>query len=111
MDSTRQQRISKVIQKDLSDYFLLYTKRNPGVLVSVSEVRVSSDLSIAHVYVSIFPTDKAPTIFEDIVSTKGRIRGIIGDKERHQLRNIPELIFHNDNTLDQLAHIDELIKS
>ena len=110
MDSTRQQKIERLIQKDLSSIFLKYTRALSGTLISVSEVRVSPDLSIAHVYLSIFPDANAPMAMEQINSDMGKIRGEMGNLQRHQLRVIPELHFHLDETIAKMERIDELLK-
>ena len=111
MQTTRQQKIERLIQKDLSDIFLGYTRRMHGVLISVSEVRVSPDLSIAHVYLSIFPSDRQQEMMQLIEEEHGKIRGEMGNLERHQLRIIPELHFHLDETMDRMERIDQLLKS
>ncbi|HJD91330.1 ribosome-binding factor A, partial [Bacteroides coprosuis] len=66
METTRQQKISRLIQKELSEIFLQQTKATNGILISVSEVRVTSDLSIARAYLSIFPNDKKEELIENI---------------------------------------------
>ncbi len=111
MQTTRQQKIERLIQKDLSEIFLGYTRRMHGILISVSEVRVSPDLSIAHVYLSIFPSDKQQSTMDLIEEEHGKIRGEMGNLERHQLRIIPELHFHLDETMDKMERIDQLLKS
>ena len=111
MQSTRQQKIEHLIQKDLGDIFLNYTRRLHGTLISVSEVRISPDLSIAHIYLSIFPNERQQDVFSLIVEETSKIRGSLGQKERFQLRIIPELNFHLDDTLNRLEHIDELLHS
>lgn len=110
MQTTRQQKIERLIQKDLSDIFLSYTRRLHGVLVSVSEVRISPDLGIAHVYLSIFPTDRQTEVMDLIAEEHGKIRGEMGTMERHQLRIIPELHFHLDQTMDKMERIDQLLR-
>lgn len=110
MQSTRQQKIERLIQKDLSSIFLSYTRKLSGVLISVSEVRISPDLSIAHAYLSIFPTERQKEIMGVVEAEHGKIRGELGNLERHQLRIIPELHFHVDETLDKMEHIDQLLK-
>lgn len=110
MEATRQQKIARLIQKDLSDIFLQYTRRFHGVLISVSEVRISPDLSIAHVYLSIFPTNRQTEIMQVVEEEHGKIRGEMGNLERHQLRIIPELNFHLDETMDKMERIDNLLK-
>ena len=111
METTRQHKIARLIQKDLSDIFLRFARTLSGVLISVSEVRISPDLAIAHVYLSIFPQDKEQAVMEQIENEKGKIRGEMGNLERHQLRIIPELHFHLDETIDLMERIDELLKN
>ena len=84
METTRQNKISRLIQKELSEIFLLQTKSMNGVLVSVSAVRISPDMSIARVYLSVFPSERS--------------------------RIIPELKFFVDDSLDYAERIDELLK-
>ena len=66
METTRQNKISRLLQKELSEIFLLQTKAMPGVLVSVSAVRISPDMSIARVYLSVFPSEKAEEIVKNV---------------------------------------------
>ena len=110
MESTRQQKIERLIQKDLSDIFLRYARALHSTLISVSEVRISPDLSVAHVYLSIFPQDKVASVIEQVQEDTAKIRGEMGHLQRHQLRIIPELHFHLDETIDKMARIDELLK-
>ncbi|MBO6073845.1 MAG: 30S ribosome-binding factor RbfA [Paludibacteraceae bacterium] len=110
MESTRQHKIARLIQKDLSDIFLRYAKRIGGVLISVSEVRVSPDLSVASVYLSIFPDNREEELMNMIIEDTGSIRGQLGTLERHQLRIIPELRFFADETIQRMEHIDELLR-
>ena len=110
MESTRQHKIARLIQKDLSDIFLRYAKQIGGVLISVSEVRVSPDLSVANIYLSIFPDNREPELMNKITDDTGAIRGQLGTLERHQLRIIPELRFFADETIQRMEHIDELLR-
>ena len=115
MESTRQQKIERLIQKDLSDILLKYARVKyaramRGTLISVSEVRISPDLSIAHVYLSVFPQDKVASTIAQVQEDTAKIRGEMGHMQRHQLRIIPELHFHLDETIDKMARIDELLK-
>ena len=110
MESTRHHKIARLIQKDLSDIFLHYARSLGGTLISVSEVRVSPDLAIANVYLSIYPQDKVAATLEKIQEDHGKIRGEMGSLERHQLRIIPELNFHLDETIDRMERIDELLR-
>ena len=110
MDSTRQQKISRLIQKELSEMIVQQTKLTKGLLVTVSAVRVSPDLSIASAYLSIFPSEKGEETIKNINGNVKIIRYDLGQRVRHQLRIIPELRFFLDTSLDYLEHIDELLK-
>lgn len=90
METTRQNKISRLIQKELSEIFLLQTKAMNGVLVSVSAVRISPDMSIARVYLSVFPSEKSQEIVKNINDNMKSIRFELGTRVRHQLRIIPE---------------------
>lgn len=81
-----------------------------GVLVSVTSTRISPDLSIARVYVSVFPSDRSDEIVKNLNANMRSIRFELGNRLRHQLRIIPELKFFIDDSLDYLERIDELLK-
>ena len=110
METTRQNKISRLLQKELSEIFLLQTKAMPGVLVSVSAVRISPDMSIARVYLSVFPSAKAEEIVKNVNDNMKTIRYELGTRVRHQLRIIPELKFFVDDSLDYIEKIDSLLK-
>lgn len=110
METTRQNKISRLIQKELSEIFLLQTKSMNGVLVSVSAVRISPDMSIARVYLSVFPSERRQEIVKNINDNMKSIRYELGTRVRHQLRIIPELKFFVDDSLDYAERIDELLK-
>ena len=110
MGTTRQNKISRLLQKELSDIFLIQAKSVPGILISVSAVRISSDLSIARAYLSIFPSDKSDEILKNINGNMKAIRYELGTRVRHQLRIIPELKFFIDDSLDYIEKIDALLK-
>ena len=110
METTRQNKIARLLQKELSDIFLLQTKAMHGVLVSVSAVRISPDMSIARAYLSIFPSEKAEEMCNNINANMRSIRYELGTRVRRQLRIIPELKFFVDDSLDYAEHIDELLK-
>ena len=82
-----------------------------GVLVSVSVVRVSPDLSVAKVYLSIFPSSRAEEIIKNVNDNMKQIRYELGTLERHQLRIIPELKFFIDDSLDYIENIDRLLNT
>ena len=110
MVTTRQNKISRLLQKVLSEIVLLLTKAMPGVLVSVSAVRISPDMSIARVYLSIFPSEKSEEMVKNINNNMKSIRFELGTRVRHQLRIIPELKFFVDDSLDYIEKIDALLK-
>ena len=110
METTRQNKISRLIQKELSEIFLLQTKSMNGVLVSVSAVRISPDMSIARVYLSVFPSERSQEIVKNINDNMKSIRYELGTRVRHQLRIIPELKFFVDDSLDYAERIDELLQ-
>ncbi|EJW93338.1 ribosome-binding factor A [gut metagenome] len=100
-----------MIQKELSDIFQKQTKSMHGVLVSVSAVRISPDMSSCRGYLSIFPSDRSKEILDNINNNVRELRYELGTRVRHQLRIIPELKFFIDDSLDYIEHIDELLKS
>ena len=110
MESTRQQKIARLIQKELSEIFRQQTAKMGNVLVSVSAVRVSPDLSIARVYLSIFPSEKADEILKNINASAKTVRYELAQRVRYQLRKTPELSFFVEDSLDYIEHIDELLK-
>lgn len=110
METTRQNKIARLIQKDLSNIFQSETRKTHGLLVSVSAVRVSPDLSVAKAYLSIFPSNKAQQVLDNVNAQASAIRYKLGTLERHQLRIIPELKFFLDDSLDYIEHIDNLLR-
>ncbi|MBR1934539.1 MAG: 30S ribosome-binding factor RbfA [Muribaculaceae bacterium] len=110
MESTRLQKISRLIQKELSEIFRSDTAKMHGVIVSVSNVRVSPDLSIARVHLSIFPSDNAKEMIDGVNRNEKTIRYALAQKVRYQLRKTPTLVFYLDDSLDYIDHIDELLK-
>lgn len=109
MEVTRQNKIARLLQKELSEVFRLQTQQMKGVLVSVSVVRVSPDLSTARVYLSIFPSEQAPQLLDAINQNTKNIRYEVAQKVRFQLRRMPELSFFIDDSLDYLENIDKLL--
>ena len=110
METTRQQKIARLIQKELSEIFRLETAKIGNVIVSVSTVRVSPDLGIAKAYLSVFPSNKGEEIVANINKNSKSIRYDLAQKVRFQLRKTPELAFYLDDSLDYIEHIDELLK-
>jgi len=108
METTRQNKISRLLQKELSEIFRQETSKTHGVLVSVSVVRVSPDLSVAKAYLSIFP-EKAADMLESIRDNAKTIRYELASRVRYQLRKTPELMFFLDDSLDYIENIDTLL--
>lgn len=110
METTRQAKISRLLQKELSEIFRQQTAKTHGTIVSVSAVRVTPDLSIARAYLSVFPSQKADEVMESIKQSAKTIRYELAQKVRFQLRKTPELQFYLDDTLDYLENIDHLLE-
>ena len=110
MQETRQNRISRLLQKELSLIFQNQTRAMRGVMVSVTRVKISPDLSICTAYLSVFPSEKGDEILKNINANEKSIRYDLGTRVRNQLRIIPELRFFIDDSLDYIEHIDELLK-
>lgn len=110
MDTTRQEKIGRMLQKELSSMFLGIARNYPGVMITVTNVRITPDLSIAKVYLSIFPGDKSESTLALIKGHIKTIRYELGVIVRHQLRLVPELVFYLDDTLDYIENIDKLLK-
>ena len=109
--STRQLKVAREIQKDMAE--ILRSKGMSafqGAMVTVSEVRVSPDLAVAKVYVSIFPSDKGEAVMDILQENVRTYRGELGHRVGRQLRIVPELTFYLDSTLDYAEHIDQLLK-
>lgn len=109
MESKRLQKIERQIQKDLSEIFLVQTRQMPGVMVSVTRVRMSPDLGLAKAFLSIFPSEKGQEILNNINTGKKSIRFELGSKIGKQIRKIPELAFFMDDSIDYLENIDLLL--
>ena len=110
MQETRQNRIARLLQKELAEIFQAQTRAMHGVLVSVTRVRISPDLSICTAFLSIFPSDNAQQMLDNIRRNEKSVRYELGQRVRNQLRIIPELRFFIDDSLDYLEHIDQLLK-
>lgn len=109
METTRQAKISRLLQKELSELFRLQTAKTHGTLVSVSAVRISPDLSVARAYLSIFPSERSAEIIKSINVSAKTIRYELAQRVRYQLRKTPELTFFVDDSLDYAEIIDRLL--
>lgn len=108
--STRQNKIARLVQREMADILLKLNKEKfPGKIISVTVVRVTKDLGIARIYLSIFPSEFADEILNEINTLIRYIRGELGRKTGKSLRIIPELEFYIDDSLDYIDNIDKLI--
>jgi len=108
--STRQNKVSRLIQREMADILLQQGKtKYHGKLVSVTIVRVTKDMSIARIYLSIYPSSFANEILSDIQLNSKSIRGDLGRRIGKIVRIIPELEFYIDDSLDYIQHIDDLL--
>jgi len=113
MESKRQKRIAKIIQQDLAE-ILQGEIRRAGVknfIISVTKTYVTPDLSLARVYVSVFPPDKADESVEALRQNAKLVKHAVAQRVRHQLRKMPDLEFYRDDTLDYIERIDEALRS
>lgn len=110
METTRQAKIARLLQKELSEILRLQTAKTHGILISVSSVKISPDLSVAKAYLSIFPSEQAQTILDNLTRNARTIRYDLGQKVRFQLRKVPELTFFLDDSLDYAENIDRLLR-
>ncbi len=111
MESNRQKKIAKVFQEELSEIFRKEAKElYPGYLLTVSEVKVSPDLSVAKVYVSIFPVKDKELIIKSIKEKSAFYRSQLAKTVAKTMRITPELIFYLDSTLDEIEKIDRALR-
>lgn len=109
--STRQNKISRLIHREMADILLKVNKTKfNGKLISVTVVRVTKDLGIARIYLSIFPSEYADEVLKEIKIITKQLRGDLGRKLGKSLRVIPNLQFYIDDSLDYIDNIDKLIK-
>lgn len=113
METTRQKKISGILQKDLIAILqrLLKNSMKNTLIASVTKVKISSDLSVAKIYVSVFPVKASKEVFELIKESRGAIRNSLGVLVKNQIRRVPELSFFLDDSLDYIDKIDSALKS
>ena len=112
METTRQKKVSKLLQKDIAEILQRRVKKegNYGILLSVTKVLVTVDFSVAKIYLSIFPSEMGDQILGEVSKISGRIRHEIAQKAKKQLRKVPELIFFLDDSLDYIEKIEDSLK-
>lgn len=111
METKRQQKVARLLQKELAEIFQNETHLTSNqALITVTQVNVSKDLSVVRVFLSIFSTKDKMLALNLINDKKKEIRFKLGQRIKNQLRAVPELIFYLDDTLDHLENIDNLLK-
>lgn len=112
METNRQKKIGALLQNDLVDILQGEVRKNgiSNLVISISKVNVTTDLSIAKVYLSVFPTEKAGEILAAVRSNTPLIKHDLAQRVRMQLRKVPNLIFYIDDSLDQIEKIDKELK-
>ncbi len=111
MKSIRQEKVEKLLIRDLGSIFQTKSREiTPGIMVTVTDVRISKDLGYAAVYVSLFPTEDRSKAIESIQNHKGEIRYELGGLIGKQMRKVPELNFYLDDSFDKAQRIEELLK-
>ncbi|WP_026451864.1 30S ribosome-binding factor RbfA [Aequorivita capsosiphonis] len=111
-ETNRQKKIGSVLQNDLANVLqnMLREAGQMGIIISVSKVSTTTDLSIAKVYVSVFPADKAEAIVAELNKVKPKIKHQIAQLTKNQLRKMPDLSFYNDDSLEYIEKIDNAVK-
>lgn len=111
-ESNRQKKIAGVLQNDLAIVLqnMLRESGQSGTILSVSKVKVTTDLSIAKVYVSVFPAEKADAITKELNEIKAKVKHKIAQLVKNQLRKMPDLHFYNDDSLEYIENIEKAVK-
>lgn len=110
LETTRQLKVSKMIQQDISDIFQQEGRGIvQGVMVSVTRVRITPDLSYAKIYISVFPFDRSDEVVKKIKEQLWQIRLWLGKRAGKTLRIIPEIVFFADDSMEYAANIDNLL--
>ena len=111
MESHRQKKVSRLIQKDLSEIFLQKSKSNyQGIMITITHVMISKDLSLAKVYLSLFPDKNKAAVFDDINYHKNSVKHELSYRLKNQMRKTPDLLFFLDNSLEHYDHINHILK-
>jgi ribosome-binding factor A len=111
METTRQQKIAKLLQKEMATILQQLAKEHfAGTLLSVTKVRVSPDLGVAKIFISVFPIANTKTVFEFLDLNNAKLRGALGNSVKNQLRIVPELLLYADDSLEYEENIDRLLR-
>lgn len=112
METNRQRKIARIIQRDMAE-ILQQNVREAGIkglLISVTKVNVTADLTIAKIYLSIFPVSEIQMLMEAITANQSQIRHQLAQRVRHQFRRVPELQFGVDDSLEYIDTIEKALK-
>lgn len=111
MESNRQRKVAQIIQEDMAEIFRKQASESKqSFMVTVSDVKVTADLSIAKIYLSIFPAELRKPIMKEINTNNAFYRNYIGQKMSKQVRIIPQLVFFIDTSLDDVERIERELK-
>ncbi|GAL87195.1 ribosome-binding factor A [Sporocytophaga myxococcoides] len=110
MDSKRQQKVSRLIQKEMGELFQRDTKGIfGGAFITVTHVKISPDLGVASIYLSFLKNNNQNAILQNIRENTKQVRKMLGEKVGKQLRIVPQLVFHIDDTVEYAANIDKIL--
>ena len=110
-ESNRQRKVAQIIQQDLAELFRKQSKESAqSILVSVSDVKISADLSVAKIYLSVFPQEFRAPVMKEIEENKPQYRNFLGQQMGKQVRIIPELNFYLDTTLDDAERVEKELR-
>ncbi|MDW9382263.1 30S ribosome-binding factor RbfA [Chryseobacterium sp. JV558] len=111
MESNRQRKVAQIIQEDFAELFRKQASESKqSILVSVSDVKVTADLGIAKIYLSIFPQEFRTAVMKEIEENKPQYRKFIGQKMSKQVRIIPQLNFYLDTALDDVEKLERELR-
>jgi len=112
METTRQKKVSKLLQKDVAEILQIKLKKqgNYGVLISVTKISVTVDFSVAKIFLSVFPSEMSQQVMGEVSKMSGRIRHEVAQKAKKQLRKVPEFLFFLDDSLDYIEKIESSLK-
>jgi len=111
-ETNRQKKIAGVLQNDLALVLqkMLRESGQLGIIISVSKVTVTTDLSLSKVFTSVFPPEKSGLIVKELNELKPKIKHQIAQKTKHQFRKMPDLVFYNDDSLEYINNLENAVK-
>jgi ribosome-binding factor A len=111
-ETNRQKKIAGVLQNDLAVVLqkMLHESGQLGIIISVTKVTITTDLSLSKVYTSVFPAEKSDDIVKELNELKPKIKHQIAQKTKHQLRKMPDLAFYNDDSLEYINKLEDAVQ-